>query len=525
MAHPSRRPTRSRADRPLRRTTSAAVAGALLVVGVLLAAVTACAQDDERSASTTERDPAPAPVIADPPERVAGPAADLSEELTGGGGVLLASATPGATPPDGWVERELVAAGTAVSYRSDGPLPTDGRFELVEDQRADYRTRVVVRRPAPEDFSGTVVVEWLNVSGGFDAAPDHSFLAAELVRNGDAWVGVSAQKVGVEGGPVAVGVSAGRDLAGRGLKGVDPDRYGGLSHPGDAFAYDIVTQVGRAVRDGADGVLGELRPERVLAIGESQSAIALTTYANGVQPLTGAFDGFLLHSRSGAPAPLGEGGAAIDIAGAIFGEPTIVRTDTGVPVLMLQTETDLVSVLGYLPARQDDTDRVRLWEVAGTAHADRFLVGPVADTLDCGAPINDGPQRFVVRAALRALDDWVRTGEPPPSAPRLEVGRDGSTDAIRRDADGIALGGIRTPHVDVPVARLSGEPGPQPSVICLLLGTTEPLPPERLAELHGTQEAYLAAYTASTDEAIDTGFVLAADRAEVLADAATDLPI
>ena len=49
---------------------------------------------------------------------------------------------------------------------------------------------------------------------------------------------------------------------------------------------------GRALREpGATDALGGLEPERVLAVGESQSAFALTTYVNGVQPLTLAFAG------------------------------------------------------------------------------------------------------------------------------------------------------------------------------------------------------------------------------------------
>jgi len=38
--------------------------------------------------------------------------------------------------------------------------------------------------------------------------------------------------------------------------------------------------------------------------------------------------------------------------------------------------------------RQPDRDRFRLWEVAGTAHADVHLVGPLASSIDCGVPIN-----------------------------------------------------------------------------------------------------------------------------------------
>ena len=81
------------------------------------------------------------------------------------------------------MEQEFVAAGTATSYRSSEPLTADGRWTFEADSTADYRTRVLVRRPADAaDFSGTVVVEWLNVSGGVDANPDWASLEEEIVR-------------------------------------------------------------------------------------------------------------------------------------------------------------------------------------------------------------------------------------------------------------------------------------------------------------------------------------------------------
>ncbi len=446
-------------------------------------------------------------------ERPEGPAADVSERVDGGDGVFLGASTPVALP-EGWVEDELVAAGTATSYRARGELGADGRYELVEDESAEYRTRIVVRRPPAADFNGTVVVEWLNVSGGVDAAPDFTYLAEELFRNGFGWVGVSAQLIGVEGGPVAVGVSGSEGIAGVGLRHLDPARYGDLTQPGDALSYDILTQVARAMclGDTLDGSV----PERVLAVGESQSAFALVTYANGVQPLTEAFDGFLIHSRAAALAPLGEPGGSIDIAGSIGGTSTRIRDDLDVPVLVVEAATDVLSVLNYHAARQEDTDRFRLWEIAGTAPADRFLVGARAETLDCAVAINAGPQRFVVRAALRALGRWVRTGEPPPAVDRLGVD---ATPAFVRDADGIVVGGIRTPHVDAPVDVLSGDPGSSGGVVCFLLGSTEPIAQPRLVERHGTADAYLAAFEAATDAAIDAGFVLSEDREAVLADA------
>src|SRR6516164_2345072 len=62
----------------------------------------------------------------------------------------------------------------------------------------------------------------------------------EILRRGHAYVGVSAQKVGIEGGR---GEATRPGLAP--LKKADSKRYGRLSHPGDAYAYDIFSQAGR----------------------------------------------------------------------------------------------------------------------------------------------------------------------------------------------------------------------------------------------------------------------------------------
>ncbi len=159
------------------------------------------------------------------------------------------------------MQEEYAVAGTADAYSTKGAYPEDGKIALTPTTSAPYKTRIVVRRPKdPADFSGTVVVEWLNVSGGLDASPDWTYAADELVRNGDAWVGVSAQQIGVEGGPVAVMTPVSEaGGAGKGIKAQDPARYSTLHHPGDAYSYDIYTQVARALRSP-----GERRPARRL---------------------------------------------------------------------------------------------------------------------------------------------------------------------------------------------------------------------------------------------------------------------
>jgi len=447
------------------------------------------------------------------------PTADLSEELTGGNGPFVGASAPAPLQALGYVEAEYVATGTAESYRRTSALTEDGQWTFEPDGSAEYRTRVLVRRPEnPADFSGTVLVEWLNVSGGVDANVEWVQLEEEIARQGHVWVGVSAQLIGVEGGPVLVTAPGGAGIAGVGLKKLDPARYATLSHPGDGFSFDIFTQVARAVRNGGPA-MGHTEPQRVMAVGESQSAIALVTYYNGVEPLARAFDGYLVHSRGAGSLPLVGPGEYAFLTDAIGAAAARFRTDVAVPIMNIQAENDTTGLLNSIIARQADSDTFRLWEVAGTAHADTRLVGASAAGMNCGLPINDGPQHFVAKAAFSSLDNWVRTGVAPPVAPRLAT-TSSAVPSLLRDADGIVLGGVRTPLVDVPVDVLSGVAGPNPAVICILSGSTAPLSDERLAQLYASRDEYVQRYADSTDAAIAAGFVLAADREAMIAKSA-----
>ncbi|HJQ83138.1 MAG TPA: alpha/beta hydrolase domain-containing protein, partial [Candidatus Binatia bacterium] len=294
---------------------------------------------------------------------VASPA--IEGPITGGAGAPFIASTTFDLRKVGYRQAEFFVAGTARAYTATTPLSSDGRWTALPGSTAAYRTRILVYRPIEaRRFNGTVVVEWLNVSGGLDSAPDWLNAHTELVREGAVWVGVSAQRTGVEGGRSLVGLPV------MPLKTVDPARYGSLVHPGDAFSYELFSQVAEALRrpTGID-VLGGLRVERVIAAGESQSAFRLVTYINAIQPLVGLYDGFLVHSRGTSGAPLSEAPEPAIAPPS----PTFIRTDLAVPVLTFETETDL-SFLLYASDRQPDTDRFRLWEVAGTAHADAYTV-------------------------------------------------------------------------------------------------------------------------------------------------------
>ncbi len=420
----------------------------------------------------------------------------------------------------GYEEAEYFISGTARAYVNSAPLGTDGRWSVTTGETAAYKTRILVYRPTnPKTFRGTVVVEWLNVSGGVDAAPDWVQGHVELLREGVAWVGVSAQIVGVEGGPVLLG------LMSQPLKVVNPARYGSLHHPGDSFSYDIFSQAGQAIRTpSGPNPLGTLKAKRVIAIGESQSASRMVNYVNAIHPVAHIYDGFLIHSRGSFGAALSEAPQpAIIPPGS-----TAIRADVDVPVFTVETETDL-TLLGYFRARQDDARHFRLWEVAGTAHYDTYGLGvgttdvgtspdiaavvimtdAAGGMIHCNTPVNSGPLHYVLNAALNKLIRWVRTGKAPKSAPRLDVSA-GPPITIQRDQHGNALGGIRTPWVDVPIATFTGQQSGG-SILCLIFGTTTLFDAPTLAALYPTHKAFTSAYDKALKRAVKKGWILEPD--------------
>ncbi|MBM69935.1 MAG: hypothetical protein CME43_10720 [Haliea sp.] len=422
----------------------------------------------------------------------------------------------------GYRQREYFLSGEASAFSNLNELGSDGAWEAEPAGTANYRTRVVVYRPIDDgDFSGTVLVEWLNVTAGFDTGPSYGSGHVEMLRQGHVWVGVSAQRVGIEG--------SGTPVAPLHLKAVNPARYGSLEHPGDSYSYDMFSQAAQALREPADvDLLEGLQVEQMIALGESQSAGRLATYINAIHPLYNTFDGYMVHSRGDGSSPLSQE-PETEIPTP---ESVLFREDLNVPVFNFQTETDVL-LLGSINDRQPDSDRFRLWEVAGTAHGDyysfiigrqdtgvdpRFLLVEEANGipgfLNCARPVNAGPMAWVFGAALRALDTWVRDGTAPPTGELLSV--DDSGTAFLKDAQGNVLGGVRTPWVDAPVAVLSGE-GQEGDRLCFLFGTTVLFDAAQMASLYVDQAGYEAAVADALDRALEGGFLLPEDAERIRA--------
>jgi hypothetical protein len=422
----------------------------------------------------------------------------------------------------GYEEQEFFLSGTATSYVPASPaaLSPNGQWAVVPDTTAPYATRLLVERPKnPRAFNGTVVVEWTNVSAGADVPVDFDYMHQYLLSAGYAVVEVSAQYVGIK-----------ED------KQFNPQRYESLSDPGgDSYSYDIFTQAGHAVPAALTG----LNVRTLLADGESQSAARMVTYIDAIQPLAKVYDGFLVHSRGATGAPLSQPAPGSSSGSTVtVPTPSLIRTDLTVPVLQFETETDVVgrpAGLGFITARQPDNPHLRTWETAGTSHVDQYFFhtsSPImtrdipdynVSVFACAQPYNDGQEHYVLDAAVSALTRWVAGDAAPAHSPQLVI--NSSDTNYLRDALGNAVGGIRTPSVDVPVSALSGIGNTPANPVqtfsfCFLFGTTTPFTSAQLKAVYPTHGSYVSRVAAAAEIARLQGFLLPAGVRRIIQAAA-----
>jgi hypothetical protein len=444
----------------------------------------------------------------------------------------------------GYAQREFLMSGTTNIYQESGFWGPDGQWNVsVAQSSVPYTTRLLVRYPTdPSKFNGTVVVEWLNDTTGGDQDPVWSEIYHEVLSQGYAYVGVTAQTAGMNE-----------------LKAWDPVRYAALGDSGDGQSYDIFTQAAEVARADTGKLLGGLRPVRVIGMGDSQSAFRLDTYVNAIQPVSHAFNGFIAIGRSVFAAPIGNGLVAFSPA------PAYVRTDNTTPFIQLNTEGD-IEELGAALVRQPDNNYLRTWELAGAAHIDLhegLYEGatiehevPTLKAPKClfGVPFNGAtlPDNMGVYeledAALNDMQKWLVSGVAPPHG--NPIATTPLFNIVERDQYGNALGGIRLPDIQAPtetytainfyVPSEESLTGPQlqsllesiftaletgeitnPTLrsegLCLLEGYYTQFSTATLKALYPTHADYVSKFTAAAASDLASGFLTQADYSAAVA--------
>lgn len=389
-----------------------------------------------------------------------------------------------------------------------------------------------MRRPAARArFSGTVVVEMLNPSNLFDLNIGWAVSNAQFVRNGDAWVGITAKPVAIASLKAFNATRYSALSWANPLEANDPDNCDTVARDSDratenGLVWDIHRQAGQWLR-GRDAnnpftygtTTGAHPVGRLYAWGYSQTGGYLYTYANAIHPLDVTqfgkplFDAYLIAVAS-SPSPINQCATPIPA-----GDPRRVIKNVGVPVVRVMSQSDyLPSISARLPDSDVPPQLTRNYEIAGSGHAtpdelayaaapdDIVRAGRAVPPMACNeGPRSRFPSRVAFNAILQNLDLWVRKGTPPPKAEQVKV-VDGKP---MLDRFGNVTGGVRSPFVDAPASTWNGNSTGES--FCRIAGHEKPFDATRLAELYPKPGDYATAVEANVTALVAARFITEAD--------------
>ena len=438
-----------------------------------------------------------------------------------------------------YIEEEYFVSGKANVYDGDA----DGNV-FVRTPDAPYTTRILIRRPVDKSkFSGNVIVELNNPTAMYDMDLQWMFCRDFFIENGDIWAGITVKPVAVQA-----------------LKKFDPERYASMSFANplppekrceitpsplndtsveteNGLVWDIVSQVGKLLKSNSElNPIRDYNVEYLIATGYSQTGGYLTTYINLIHPLDAAkladgspiFDGYMIGDGDAFIAPINQ------CAGSLpAGDSNVTIKPRKVPIISVTTQGLLHStMIARRPDSDTAGDKFRRYEVPGSAHVNQKSMDSAPSSADIqkagvgAAPSNcsgvdkygvtNFPFEFFMNSAFNNLYTWIRKGTPPPTAEPIliEKNADGNETNIKLDEFGNALGGVRNPYVDVPVATYYGQSRPldeQSAFLCSLLGYREPFDNTKIKNLYPTREDYLSKVNAMVDGMVNERFLIKSD--------------
>ena len=447
----------------------------------------------------------------------------------------------------GYVEEEYFLSGSANVYDWAGKTKD---LKVVAGP-GRYVNRILVRRPRDASrFSGNVEVTILNATSGADVGGPAD--SRRMVAQGDVWIGITSK-------PVTVAA----------LKRFDPVRYAPLdwsnpasagercaspslvpsyfyNRPGvgammnipamrssseteDGLVWDILGQVGLLLKsEQRHKILPGFGMPVVYMTGSSQSASVLRTWYAGFHDRyrtpqgRPVYDGYFAIVFA-AQARLNQCGADVlpDDPRQKFLPPP------SVPFVTLLSEGEMWVAGRHTRQVNSATPKggIITYEVAGAPHgrgetpglqpdtsardpeAGRVLAGLAGGTMPpipVNTVANDLPWAPVYRGVYRNFQLWLRDGVVPPQAPMLRID---ATGRLERDEHGNALGGIRMPYIEVPVATYRSYPFEDG----IMTSFRKNFSAEKLKALYPDRMTYIAKFSTATDRFAAGGWITPED--------------
>ena len=420
----------------------------------------------------------------------------------------------------GYVEEEYLLAGEAAVYGYSDTVESGSDIEVVVPAMP-YRTRLIVRRPeTASHFNGTVYVEILNATAGWDGDPTWQNTHDYMMRNGGAYVGITSKPVSVDFLRDQWGTSS---VAAK----RDRSRYASLKMPHFGQVWDVITDTLTLLRAEGNGssLLNGFEVTRVILVGYSQSVAFQVTYANHFHQ-SALVSGYFLAGGGEHAKRINRLDSVEELASGHVNN----KISVSAPVVRFQTQTEVVG-FGAYRVRQHEPDNaaVRIYEMAGGAHVDVVTAQLGAKTLTrdlalssysngCELAINPLRIGTVQSALLDVLNQWI-DGEPPPKSKMIEL--DPQTEEMLLDSAGNAIGGLRPPALSAPLGQYLGSN--RGGGFCFLIGGFVPFNSEELLARYGNKVALVDRYRRAINESVRDRFLLPGDASILIRELARDL--
>ena len=420
----------------------------------------------------------------------------------------------------GYVEEEYFVSGRANVYDTD-----DKREVFIDGAPLTFKTRILVRKPKKaSDFSGRIYFDIMNATQGYDIEDLWHRNYIWCMEHGHGYVGITSKPVNVQS-----------------LKNFDYERYCTLSFPGretvamptisksatlpgteEGLSWDMLAQTATSIKLGKSKCFEGYEVKYLYLTGQSQSGAYLNTFASNFDEYVNDGDSNIIDGYLNIVGALVE--RSIRQENTIGPLRLFLRNMKPVktPYICISSEADLYLFNYFLdgnlmnvkiPNSDSPEDKCRYYEIAGAPHTD--IICPVLTATEevekTGAKmpnldenllthINDFPTEYYICGLLEKLHIWATEGIAPPEVNTItREDRD-----LKRDEFGNALGGLRSPFLDVPIGKYIASNPEDPEGIC---GKLILFSKEEFLKQYKDKEDYLGKFNRVVDTQEKDGWI------------------
>lgn len=426
----------------------------------------------------------------------------------------------------GYCEEEYFVCGHANVYDTDA----DGSM-YIKAEALPYKTRVLVRKPKKQaDFSGRVYLDILNATNGYDHEDLWTRIYEWCVENGHGYIGITSKPLNVAA-----------------LKSFDYKRYKSLdwsaaqkvpqpspliyaSIPGteEGLFWDMLSQTANTIRGGKENFFNGWNVQYLYLTGQSQSGAYLNTYIHYFDAYANSerdnslYDGYLnivgaqmerKICQDETPQPL-----------TLFGQ----NADSAIPFISVACEGDFYifkafgvgNIFDYCPKNVNEQNKkCRYYEVAGSPHFDCKCPVIVCDddirkagrvphsvNREQEERLNDFPLAYYIIGLLEKLHVWAAEDKAPEVVENMV--RNSAGNDLLRDEDGNAIGGLRSPFLEFPIAAYHGS---DPQDDMGTIGTMKYFGKDMLLARYDSADKWLEQFMEYADRQAGEGWVVKKD--------------